>query len=385
MLASLPCAPTNSIDELVANRIGLNLQLFAEARTEPATPRRRQEARRKGQVARTAELGSALVLLVGFGVLFLMVPHISRELLTFTKFIYEDGLVRFQSVEVGEIPTIFIEMLWLVVRLAAPIVFAALVVGVASQLVQVGFLTAGEPLKPQLKRIDPISGFKKIFSKRALVESVKATLKVSLVAALAYSIVRGNLLDYTQYMQIGPVQATAHTGLLVYRLALWIGLCLLLLSLFDYMYQRWEFEQSIRMTKQEIKEESRQAEGDPQVRSRIRQRQRQLASSRMIANVATADVVITNPVHLAVALKYDPKVMDAPTVVAKGAGHLAERIKEKAREHGVAVVENVWLARALFETAAVDARIPEELFKAVAEVLAFVYRLRGRKIGGARP
>lgn len=363
----------------------LDLQRFAEARTEPATPRRRQEARRKGQVARTAELGSALVLLAGFGTLFLLAPYVTGELLTFTKVLYQDSLVRFQRVEASEVSAIFLEMLWVVVRLAAPVAAVALVVGIASQLVQVGFLAASDPLKPQLERINPVSGFKRIFSKRALVESVKAVLKVTVVGLLAYFVVRESLPAYLEYMQMGPAQASIHTGQLILRLVLWISVSLLFLALFDYMYQRWEFEQSIRMTRQELKEEARQSEGDPQMRARIRQRQRQLASSRMIANVATADVVITNPVHLAVALKYDPAVMDAPTVVAKGAGRLAERIKEKAREHGVTVVENPPLARALFESVPVDARIPEELFKAVAEVLAFVYRLRGRRMGGPRP
>lgn len=366
------------------SRIRLDLQRFAEARTEPATPRRRQEARRKGQVARTGELGAALVLLAGFGTLFLLAPYVSGEMLAFTKALYQDSLVRFQRVEASEVPALFLEMLWTALRLAAPVAGATLVVGVLSQLVQVGFLTAGEPLKPQLQRIDPISGFKRIFSKRALVELLKASIKIVVVGLLAYSAVRGSLPDYIEYMQIGPAQAAVHTGLLVFRLVVWIGIGLLVLALFDYLYQRWEFERSIRMTRQELKEEARQAEGDPQVRARIRQRQRQLASARMIANVATADVVITNPVHLAVALKYDPKVMDAPTVVAKGAGRLAERIKEKAREHGVTIVENPPLARALYEAVPLDARIPEELFKAVAEVLAFVYRLRGRRIGGRR-
>jgi flagellar biosynthetic protein FlhB len=365
-------------------RIRLNLQLFADMRTEPATPRRRQEARRKGQVARTGELSSALVLLAGFGALYLWLPHVSGELITFTRRLYEGALLRFASVEASEIPTMFLDWSWLAVRLAGPIALVTMVVGFASQLVQVGFLTSSEPLKPQLKRIDPISGFQRIFSKRALVELLKATLKVTLVGALAYGAVRSSLGEYTEYMKLGPAQAAIQTGRAVFRLAFWIGLCLLVLALFDYLYQRWEHEQSLRMSRRELKEELRQTEGDPQIRARIRQRQRQLASSRMMAKVPTADVVITNPVHLAVALKYDPVEMDAPTVVAKGAGPLARRIKEVAREHGVTIVENVWLARALYESVPVDGRIPEELYKAVAEVLAFVYRLRGKNVERTR-
>ncbi len=228
----------------------------------------------------------------------------------------------------------FLDWSWLAVRLAGPIALVTMVVGFASQLVQVGFLTSSEPLKPQLKRIDPISGFQRIFSKRALVELLKATLKVTLVGALAYGAVRSSLGEYTEYMKLGPAQAAIQTGRRCFA------------SPFGLAFACWSWrslttctsggstEQSLRMSRRELKEELRQTEGDPQIRG-IRQRQRQLASSRMMAKVPTADVVITNPVHLAVALKYDPVEMDAPTVVAKGAGPLARRIKEVAREHGV--------------------------------------------------
>ncbi len=365
-------------------RIRVNLQLFAQERTEPATPRRRQEARRKGQVARTVELGSALILLTGFSALYLMAPGAAREIAASTTRFWEDALAGFARVEPGNIPSLFLEMIWIAVRFAAPLALAVMAVGLGAQLLQVGFLTSTEPLKPQWRRIDPVSGFKRIFSKRAAVELVKATVKIVIVGGLAYSLLRGSLPQYGEYMMISPVEATAHTGRLVFRLGLWIGIAMLGLALLDFLYQRWEFEQSIRMTRQEVKEELRQTEGDPHVRSRIRQRQRQIASARMMAKVPTADVVVTNPVHLAVALKYDPVEMDAPTVVAKGAGPLAQRIKEVAREHGVAVVENVWLARALYESVPLDARIPEELYKAVAEVLAFVYRLKGKSVPGRR-
>lgn len=364
--------------------IRVDLQLFAEDRTEPATPRRRQEVRRKGQVARTAELGPALVLLATFGALYLWTPFAARELAASTARLWTDALVRFSQVAPGNIPAMLLELMWEVARWAGPVALVAMMVGLASQIVQVGFLSSADPLKPQWRRIDPISGFRRIFSKRAAVELVKATVKIVLIGGLAYSLVRGSLGEYRDYMRLDPLSASAHTGLLVFRLGMWTGLSLLVLALLDYLYQRWEFEQSIKMTKQELKEELRQSEGDPQVRSRIRQRQRQLASSRMMAKVPTADVVITNPVHLAVALKYDPEQMDAPVVVAKGAGPLAQRIKEVAREHGVAVVENVWLARALYDSAPLGASIPEELYKAVAEVLAFVYRLKGKSVKGRR-
>lgn len=354
----------------------VRLQLFAQERTESATPRRRQEARRKGQVARTSELSAALVLIAGFFALYLLASYAGREMLVFTRRAFTDMLTGYTTVSPGEAPALFLEIIAVVARVVAPVVGATLVVGVFSQVVQVGFLASPEPLKPRLERINPASGVKRILSKRAVVELLKAVLKVVAVGLVLNSVIRGALPSILRFAEFNIEEALAFAGLLVFRSGLWVGLTLLILAAFDYAYQRWEFEQSIKMSKQEVREELRQTEGDPQIRSKIRQRQRQIASARMMAQVPRADVVITNPVHLAVALAYDAEEMEAPTVVAKGAGPLARRIRETAREHGVAVVENVWLARALYETAELNARIPEELYQAVAEVLAFVYRLR---------
>lgn len=354
----------------------IDIQLFAQERTEPATPRRREEARRKGQVAKTAELSSALVLLGAFSALYLVSSDVARETMAFARFVFVDLLVMHSELSVEHIPKLLQEMTFLAMRLAMPVVACALFLGFGSQLLQVGFRTTSESLTPKFERINPVSGVKRILSKRALVELLKACIKVSVVGTITYSIITSSLTQITQFMQINPPEAAAITGRMVFRTGLWVAIAMLILAAFDYMYQRWEFEQSIRMSKQEVREEHRQTEGDPELRSKIRQRQRQIAGARMMSDVAISDVVITNPVHLAIALRYDSDEMEAPVVTAKGAGPLAQRIKERAIEHGVAVVENVWLARALYESVEINDTIPQELFQAVAEVLAFVYRLR---------
>ncbi len=364
--------------------IRIDLQLFAQERTEPATPRRRQEVRRKGQVARSAEVSTALILLVCFVLLYALAGWVARDVALYARQVYEEMPTRFAAVEVEQVPALFLEMIAAAAKNAAPFLGAALVVGFFSQLVQVGFLFSTEPVTPRLERLNPISGLKRLFSKRSLVELLKSVLKVLIVAAAAYLSLRGSFPAFVEFMEWSLFDGVRHVGLAVVRTGIIVGTAMVILAYADYRYQKWEFEKSIRMSKQEIREEHRQTEGDPQIRAKIRQRQRQIASMRMMARVPTADVVITNPVHLAVALAYDAEEMEAPVVVAKGAGPLAERIKQTAREHGVAIVENVWLARTLYESVEINAKIPEELYQAVAEVLAFVYRLRRAGGGGRR-
>ena len=356
--------------------IRVDLQLFASERTEPATPRRRQDARRRGQVARTGELSTALVLVVSFATLFLLSGYSSRKVALFTKHVLSDGIMEFDRISTGQVASVLIDMVLIVVTVVWPVLAAAITVGFASQALQTGFLVAAEPLKPKAERINPISGLKRILSKRSLAELVKSILKILVVGMIAYQVLRPRIPQFVGFLEIDTKEAVTVAGRLVFELGIWVGAALVVLSLLDYFYQRWEFERSIRMSKQEVREELRQTEGDPQIRSKVRQRQRQLATVRMMAEVPRADVVITNPVHLAVALAYDMDAMEAPMVVAKGAGKLAQRIKETAEENGVAIVENVWLARSLYETVAIGASIPEELYQAVAEALAFVYRLR---------
>jgi flagellar biosynthetic protein FlhB len=263
-------------------------------------------------------------------------------------------------------------------KVMAPILGAATVAAVASNVAQVGFNFTLQPLAPDWNRINPVQGFARIFSVRAAVELGKSLLKVAIVGWVTYSFLRKHYDLVAGLTAMGHAEIFATVGYLAWQLFLRAAVALVLIAGADYVFQRFQFERSIRMTKQEVKDEWRRSEGDPLIRSRLRQRHRELARARMMQEVARATVVVTNPVHVAVALRYQPQEMDAPEVVAKGQRLVAQRIKEVARENGVPVVENPELARALFHQVEVGQRIPADLYQAVAEIIAFVYRLAGR-------
>lgn len=260
--------------------------------------------------------------------------------------------------------------------LTGPVFLAALAAGLAVNYLQVGFLFTTDALQPQLNRLNPAEGFKRILSRRSLFELVKSLLKVTLVGAVALLFVRGNLetLLLVLYQDAGVVWETVRS--LSLQLSLRIAGAFLVLALLDYLYQRYEHNQNLKMTRQEVKEEFKQTEGDPQLRARLRERRRQMATQRMMQDVPKATVVITNPTELAVALRYTDGKDSAPVVVAKGAALMAKRIRETAAGHGVPVVENKPVARLLYEQVDVGQEIPVDLYQAVAEILALVYRLR---------
>jgi flagellar biosynthetic protein FlhB len=248
----------------------------------------------------------------------------------------------------------------------------------AGNIAQIGFEIHTEPLAPKFSKLNPLAGLKRIFSLRGLVEMLKSLAKIAFIAVIAGSVVSGYLPQFPTLVRgdLGTIWDFTQTA--AFQIMLYVCLAMMALAALDYAYQRWQHEQSLKMTKQEIKDERKQSEGDPQIKARIRSLQRQAAYHRMIAEVPLADVVITNPTHLAVALRFDPAEMAAPRVVAKGADHVAQRIRDIAREHGVPLVENPPLAQALHRMADVGDPIPVELYRAVAEVLAYVYRLKGR-------
>lgn len=355
----------------------LDLQLFAQEKTEPATPKKREEARERGQVPRTAELGTALMLLAGFGTVAWLGGSAGKTITNFTVRYLGGGA--FPEADIAAVRALFVDIVLTAAIAVAPLMGIALFVGLASQVAQVGFLVSGEPLKPQFDRINPLSGFKRLFSRRAVVDLGKSLAKIAIVGWIAYGQVKPAL-ELLPSMPLGATQDWIPLiGGIVVRTGLLIGLALLVIAAVDYAFQYSEHERNLRMSKQEVKEELKQTEGDPQLRARIRRRQRELAARRMLHEVPTADVVVTNPVHFAVALKYDQAITDAPFVVAKGAGLLARRIREIAQEHDVPLVEDVWLARTLYEQVEPGQTIPVELFQAVADVLAFVYTLRNRR------
>jgi len=262
--------------------------------------------------------------------------------------------------------------------LVLPVFLAAVAAGLVVNFAQTGFLFTTEPLLPQLSRLDPVAGFRRMFSKRSLFELVKSLLKVAVIAFIAFNYIRGTLekmllVLYQSTSQIWDSFSTLFTGL-----ALRVGAAFIVLAAADYLYQRYEHEKSLKMTKQELKEEYKQTEGDPLIKSRLRERQRKLAMHRMMESIPEAAVVITNPTELAVALRYREEEDDAPVLVAKGAGTTAQRIRELARKHNVPIVENKPVARMLFRQVDIGQAIPVEMYQAVAEILAVVYRMRGQ-------
>ncbi|NLY88906.1 MAG: flagellar biosynthesis protein FlhB [Firmicutes bacterium] len=358
-----------------------DLQFFAEEeKTEEATPRKKREARRKGQVPRSIEFNSVLVVLVAFVVLNAFGGYFIRNLY---RFLHESFQPETLNMMVDEISIIDLLAKRFVFILTAflPVGAAVLVTGVAINLLQTRGVFTTETLKPRFDRINPVQGLKRLFSPRSLVELIKALFKLGVIAVIIWKTYREQAFPLVETSLLTPVwQAVEMTWRMLYRMVMRICLFLLVMAVGDYMYQRYEYYRNLRMTKKEVKDEYKQTEGDPLVRSRIRRRQREMATRRMMSQVPRADVVITNPTQLAVALRYDPEEMNAPQVVAKGEGYLAERIRALATEHNVPVVENKPLARALYKTVEVDDYIPAHLYQAVAEVLAFIYQLRqGRR------
>ncbi|GBC93787.1 Flagellar biosynthetic protein FlhB [bacterium HR15] len=341
-----------------------------EERTEQATPRKRQEARRKGQVARSAEVNAACLFLA----FILILPLVLRwggERLLLTM---QHGLIAAGAMRPSD------AVLWSALAMLTPIMGLALLVALITNLLQVGFTLSAYPLQPDLNRIDPIKGFQRLFSTRALMELFKSLLKFGIIAWVAWRTLQDEMDTLMATARMPLPDALASIGNTLYQVGLRVGLLWLILALLDYLYQRWEFEKSIRMSRYELKEEFRQTEGDPHVRMRQRQRMQQIARARMIQEVRRADVMITNPVTYAVALRYDRVRMRAPRVVAKGRGWLAQRLREEALRWHVPIVPNPPLARSLYAQVEVGQEIPSALYQAVAEVLAYVYRLRrGRR------
>lgn len=356
-----------------SNRI--DLQLFAE-KTEEPTYRRRQEARRRGQVFRSAEVSAAVSLLVIFLSIRYIGSYMSRELMILMREVLS-GLAA-NDMTPGDLWILVTAAITLLLRIILPVLCLSAATGVLINLLQVGFLFTTEPLSVKFERLNPVSGWQRLFSKRALAELAKSLLKLCLVSITVYTSIRRELYRFILLADMAITESAAQIASLTYSICLKAAASLLLLAVLDYFYQRWEHEQQLRMSKQEVKEELKQTEGNPQIKSRIRQIQRSIAMRRMMAEVPKADVVITNPTHYAVALRYDPDTMAAPVVVAKGADYMAERIKKVAKENKVTVVEDRELARSLYGNAEIGGAIPEKLYQAVAEVLAFVYRLQGR-------
>ena len=351
----------------------LNLQLFAGEKTEEATPRRRQDARKKGQVVKSQELNAAVNLLALTVLLWAGGNLLIQQFrLMMVKYVQRGATL----LSLGELNPLLFTALGDFFLLTAPIFLVAVVAGLAVNYLQVGFLFSTESLTFKPERLNPLEGFQKLASKRALFELAKTLLKFTLVGTVAFLFVQSRLEIMLLALYQDAVQLWQTAAKLILDLSMRVGAVFFSLSVADYLYQRYEHNTNLRMTKQEVKDEYRQMEGDPRLKARIREQQRKVAMERMIQDVPRATVVITNPTTLAVALRYQEDEDRAPVVVAKGAALIAQKIREKALEHKVPLVENKAVARLLFEQVGVGEEIPLDLYQAVAEVLALVYRLK---------
>lgn len=347
-----------------------------EDKTEAPTPRRRQEARQEGQVARSVELNSALVLIASLILIKLSGPSLVNCFRGLATHSLSDFPRR--DLTVTGVSTDLVRILLETGTAIAPLIIGVAVVGFATSALQVGLVLSGRSLQFRAERMNPISGIARMFSVRAGVELLKSIAKVVIVGCIVYAFLRARYADIESLVGADYLTTCSVIGQLTWGLLLRAGLALVVIAGLDYMFQRMQLEKQLRMTKQEVKEDYKRTEGDPLIKSRIRGKQRELARHRMMRDVPRADVVVTNPTQYAVALRYDAEVNSAPVVLAKGRRLIAQKIKEIAIEAGVPIVENVQLARALYASVEIGQEIPAELYQAVAEILAYVYRLSHR-------
>ncbi|MDY3275296.1 MAG: flagellar biosynthesis protein FlhB [Agathobacter sp.] len=375
------------IEEELNTRLLLSydLQFFAKdgeggEKTEPATAKKLKDARKEGKVAKSKELTSAFDLIVLFLCLKIFVSYVGGNLLGLFDLVYgnmadfvriNEGYMSSQAVSTVLFPVI---IRWLLTVL--PFFAFGVVITFLISVIQVGWTVSAKPMQPKLSKFNPINGFKRIFSKDTMFELVKSIFKVGIIIYIAYTSVRDEAGHLFILYELDLKQAIVLVGTLIIDIGLKISIVYLIIGIADYAYQKWKFNDEMKMTKQEVKDEFKNTEGDPQIKGRQRRKMQEVSQRRMMQDVPKADVVITNPTHYAVALKYEAEVRPAPYVVAKGEDYLAQKIKEVARENNVEIVENKPLARMLYSNVDIGADIPPELYQAVAEILAVIFQKR---------
>ncbi len=363
----------------------LNLQLFAKEgpggeKTEPATDKKLDDARKEGQVAKSKELGQAFTLLALFIILKIWAGTIGHYFMNSFRINYSrmnemTTLVNGQ-ISVKDFCRLLNINITQMALMVAPVFLAGFIIAIVVEIFQVKWKPTAKPLQPKFSKINPISGFKRIFSVEKLLDLLKSLIKILLLGYLAYSTIRGQFAVLFSLFDMELISAVKIIGDIAINLGLKISAFYIVIGFADYGYQKWKFSEDMKMTKQEVKDEWKNAEGDPAIKGRQRQRMQEASRRRMMQAVPSADVVITNPTHFAVAIKYDVTVFDAPYIVAKGEDFLAARIKERAAEAGVEIVENKPLARMLYYNVDLGSPIPPELYQTVAEILAVIYNAR---------
>jgi len=372
------CQKENEFDEVYLLRI--NLQFFADNgdKTEKPTAKRKADVRKKGQVAKSQELVSAIVLLIAFIALKTFGFSLYEKVVELTNKVFDVYMLDTENIfTINGIKTLAIDLALWFIQAMLPVFSLIMFMGVVANLVQSGLLFTVETIKPKFSNISPLRGIKNLFSIKHIAEFfIKSILKILVVGIVSYNTIKDNINSILTIMDFDVLTIGTYIMNLTIDLGIKIAACLLVFSIVDVIVQIRKHNKELMMTKQEIKEEYKQTEGNPQIKSKIRQKQRQMSISRMMQQIPKADVVITNPTHFAVAIQYDPEKDSAPTVIAKGQDYIALRIKEIAKENKVEIVENKPLARALYAQVEIGEAIPEEFYQAVAEVLAYVYSLK---------
>jgi flagellar biosynthetic protein FlhB len=347
-----------------------------QERTEKATGKKRADARKKGQVAVSKEVSSVMIMLTSLGIFYFAGSWMFWNMSELISRIYQNiGTLSIASV--ADASAFSLEIFYRLLLVLLPFLLPIAIAGFLANVMQIGFQINTEAMALKLTKLNPISGMKRFVSLKSLVELGKSIIKILFIGGIAYLILKSDLEEFPNLIQQEVGQIVVFIARVSLKLFFLVSLAMIVLAVLDYIYQRWQYEQDLKMTKQEVKDEFKQSQGDPKVKARIRGVQLEMARRRMMEAVPEADVVITNPTHLAIALKFNAHEMIAPRVVAKGAGFVAQRIREIAEENRIPLVEEKPLAQALYKMVEIGDYIPAELYRAVAEVLAYVYRLKG--------
>lgn len=357
-----------------------NLQFFAESageKTEEPTTKKLTDARKEGQVAKSTDLVTAFSLLAFFITIKFLIASIGNKfIISFNEFYINIDKVALEEFNIVTVKMLLNEGIFAIIKILLPILIVSFSVAFIINVFQVRWQPTGKPLMPKFSRLSPAQGIKRIFSKDKIIQLFKEIIKIGAIIYIAYDTLKDYSITFFRYYDMDVLQSVLLTGEVVIDLGVSISVLFLILGFADFIYQKFKFKKDMRMTKQEIKDEYKQTEGDPQIKSRIKSKMREASQRRMMQDIPKADVVITNPTHFAAAIKYDREVSEAPVLVAKGADHLAAKIKEIAKENKVEIVENKPLARMLYYNVEIGNEIPPELYQLTAEVLAFVYSLK---------
>ena len=377
------CKDDGNTIQLENRRFAYNLQFFGEGgdKTEKATPKKLEDARKEGRVARSSDLINGLMLLLMFFVLRIFGNFMAKGFLeSFVKYYNKTADISMEIFDVKQAVNLGNEIVFDIVIACLPVLIGSFLVAFVGNVVQIGWKVTTKPLKPKLDRLNPIGGLKRMFSQEKVVELIKSILKVLAIAIVAYNEVKDRWLFILNLYDFEFMQAIVNIFDIVLDVGVKISVLFVIIGIADFGYQKWKHLHDLRMSKQEVKDEMKQSEGDPQVKGRIRQKMREGARRRMMQELPKADEVITNPTHFAVAIKYDKEKAEAPYVLAKGADYVASTIKEAAKEHKIEIVENKPLARMLYYNVEIGEQIPPELYQMVAEVLAYVYSVKNKEI-----